>query len=205
MAEPGKQQPEAERIGQLYLENGAPRELGRTFKVRPCITLDSQSVTTLMDVEGPAAITHIWITVDMRFYRDLILRMYWDGEETPSVEVPFPMPFRTHGKITVENLSPEQCHGFYYAISYELREVACGEAYFHAQFRRTNPLKYKEDYVILDGVKGKGHYVGTQMSWRSEGRYLPLQDDISSVAYWYQAEPHAPFPKLAGRDELEII
>lgn len=76
MAEPGKQQPEAERIGQLYLENGAPRELGRTFKVRPCITLDSQSVTTLMDVEGPAAITHIWITVDMRFYRDLILRMY---------------------------------------------------------------------------------------------------------------------------------
>jgi len=30
------------------------------------------------------------------------------------------------------------------------------------------------------------------------------EDDISSVAYWYQQEPHAPFPKLPGRDELTI-
>ncbi len=37
------------------------------------------------------------------------------------------------------------------------------------------------------------------------GRYLPLQDDISSVAFWYQKEPHAPFPRLPSKDELEII
>jgi hypothetical protein len=42
------------------------------------------------------------------------------------------------------------------------------------------------------------------LGWRSDGRYLPLQDDISSVAYWYQLEPHAVFPKLPSKDELEI-
>lgn len=40
---------------------------------------------------------------------------------------------------------------------------------------------------------------------RSGGRYLPLQDDISSVAFWYQAEPHGSFPALPGSDTLEII
>jgi hypothetical protein len=42
------------------------------------------------------------------------------------------------------------------------------------------------------------------LGWRSEGRYLPLQDDISSVGYWYQAEPHAPFPALPSKDDLEV-
>jgi hypothetical protein len=42
------------------------------------------------------------------------------------------------------------------------------------------------------------------LGWRSEGRYLPLQDDIASVVYWYQAEPHNTFPKLLDKDHLEI-
>lgn len=36
-------------------------------------------------------------------------------------------------------------------------------------------------------------------------RYLPLKDDISSLACWYQAEPHAPFPTLPDRNYLEVI
>jgi hypothetical protein len=43
------------------------------------------------------------------------------------------------------------------------------------------------------------------LGWRSGGRYLALQDDISSTAFWYQAEPHAQFPALPERDELEVI
>ena len=43
------------------------------------------------------------------------------------------------------------------------------------------------------------------LGWRSGGRYLPLQDDISSVAYWYQTLPSAPFPELPDRDQLEVI
>jgi hypothetical protein len=42
------------------------------------------------------------------------------------------------------------------------------------------------------------------LGWRSGGRYLPLQDDISSVAFWYQTEPHAVFPPLPDKDHLEV-
>jgi hypothetical protein len=42
------------------------------------------------------------------------------------------------------------------------------------------------------------------LGWRLGGRYMPLSDDIASVAYWYQMEPHAPFPRFPVKDELEI-
>jgi hypothetical protein len=42
------------------------------------------------------------------------------------------------------------------------------------------------------------------LGWKSGGRYLPLRDDLASTAFWYQKEPHAPFPKLPARDELEV-
>ncbi len=42
------------------------------------------------------------------------------------------------------------------------------------------------------------------LGWRSEGRYLPQQSDISSVVFWYQSEPHATFPKLPSKNSLEV-
>jgi hypothetical protein len=42
------------------------------------------------------------------------------------------------------------------------------------------------------------------LGWRDSHRYLPLQDDISSVVYWYQTEPHTPY-RTYTKDELEII
>ena len=61
-------------------------------------------------------------------------------------------------------------------------------------------------FHILDssGLKGSEGY-DTGIRLESEGRYLPLQDDLSSVAYWYQMEPHNPFEPIGSRDELEII
>ena len=53
----------------------------------------------------------------------------------------------------------------YYQINYSLGEISPQIGYFHAQFRRVNPLPYKTDYTILDGVQGKGRYVGTYMAW----------------------------------------
>ena len=58
----------------------------------------------------------------------------------------------------------------------------------------TDPIRFEKDLKITMQALG----------WRSGGRYLPLQDDISSVAYWYQTEPHNPFPTLPNKDELEI-
>ncbi len=46
---------------------------------------------TLLDEAGPGTITHVWITIatDEQFHlKKLVLRMYWDGEATPSVEAP---------------------------------------------------------------------------------------------------------------------
>jgi hypothetical protein len=305
------------------------RELGQTWKLSPCLELPAGKTATIMDNEGPGVIRHIWITLDPRWYRHVIVRIYWDGDTTPSVEAPvgdlfcnawntrqailsqpinvnpsggmncyFPMPFRKHARITVENDSPVDLPHFFYTINYTLEEVDADALYFHAQWRRSNPLQYGADYLMIDGVKGQGQYVGAFMAWqqnnagwwgegeikmfldgdgkfpticgtgtedyfggawgfggedfsapylgfkqavkksgevgarmtlyrfhvcdpvffkqdlrvtmqaigwRSEGRYLPLQDDIASVVYWYQTLPHAPFPPLPGRDDREII
>jgi hypothetical protein len=43
------------------------------------------------------------------------------------------------------------------------------------------------------------------LGWRNDGRYLPLQCDMTSVGYWYQAPPTAVFPPLPERDYLEVI
>jgi hypothetical protein len=78
-------------------------------------------------------------------------------------------------------------------------------------------------------IKGDGHYNVTQrfglyrwhitdpvrfenglkvtiqdLGWHNDGRYLPLQDGIATVAYWYQEEPHTPFPPLPSKDALEL-
>ena len=43
------------------------------------------------------------------------------------------------------------------------------------------------------------------LGWRSGGRYLPLQDDLSSVAYWYSDTLDDIYPPLPSVNELEII
>ncbi|MBD3175119.1 MAG: DUF2961 domain-containing protein, partial [Armatimonadia bacterium] len=75
------------------------------------------------------------------------------------------MPFRGHCRLTLENLHPTEARVIYYQINYTLTDVPEDAAYFHAQFRRTNPLPYGEPYTILDGVRGRGHFVGTSMGW----------------------------------------
>lgn len=57
----------------------------------------------------------------------------------------------------------------------------------------TDPIRFQKDLKVTIQTLG----------WQSGGRYLQLQDDIASVAFWYQTEPHTKFPKLPGRDELE--
>jgi hypothetical protein len=45
------------------------------------------------------------------------------------------------------------------------------------------------------------------LGWQGKGeshRYLPLEDDIASVSYWYQTEPHAKFPELPGKHGLIV-
>jgi len=55
------------------------------------IIIPAGETSTLADIKGTGFITHIWCTIacEEKYYlRKIILRMYWDDEENPSVEVP---------------------------------------------------------------------------------------------------------------------
>ncbi len=319
----------------------AGRDLGQGWKISPSVVIQPGNTFTLAEIDSSGSIEHIWMTPTGN-WRYAILRIYWDGEKDPSVEVPvgdffcmgwnqyaplqslavcvnpgsafncyWPMPFRKKCRITLENISGEAMT-LYYQVDYILTTVPADAAYFHAQFRRVNPVPYQKDYVVVDSIRGKGQYVGTYLAygahdngwwgegeikffldgdtkyptingtgtedyfcgsydfdtrtqtktgetvseytpfcspysglvqviggdghynveqrfglyrwhitdpirfekglkvtlqdlgWHTDGRYLPLQDDMASVAFWYQLEPHTPFPKFPSRDELEL-
>jgi len=337
----------------------AAKFLGRGWKVSPCVRVEPQQTFTLAEIQGPGAIQQIWMTTFPGFWRSAVLRMFWDDEPTPSVETPlgdffgagwtercrlrslavcvnpaggfncyWEMPFRQSARITIENLGEDPMVCFY-QVNYTLTDVPEDMAYFHAQWRRSNPLPYKTVHTLLDGVQGQGHYVGTYLAWgvhnngwwgegeikfyldgdgdfpticgtgtedyfggawdfeepggvygvfstpysglhevltpssmfRTQQRfgmyrwhimdpvrfeqdlrvtiqalgwrpdranlnapalskqmldrldagwrpgkyYLPLQDDIASTAFWYQTEPHAPFPAFPDVEKLEVV
>lgn len=173
--------------------SNAARDLGVGWKISPSVVIKSKSTFTVAEIDSAGSIQHIWMTPTGN-WRYSILRFYWDGETTPSVEVPvgdffgmgwgkyaalnslpvtvnpgsafncyWPMPFRKKCKITMENMD-ERDMVLYYQIDYVLTDVPADAAYFHAQFRRVNPLPYKTDYVLLDSVIGRGQYVGTYIA-----------------------------------------
>ena len=173
---------------------GPSRELGKGWKVSPSVVIKSKTVYTVAEIEGPGSVQHIWMTPTGN-WRYSIIRFYWDDETTPSVEVPvgdffgmgwgqysplqslavcvnpgsafncyWPMPFRKKCRITMENIDDADMV-LYYQVDYILTDVPDDAAYFHAQFRRVNPLPYKQDYVLVDSIRGKGQYVGTYIAW----------------------------------------
>ena len=75
------------------------------------------------------------------------------------------MPFRRNCRITIQNGHPTETSTFFYQINHTLSDVPDDCAYFHVQFRRTNPVPYKVPYTVVDGIKGRGQYVGTSMGW----------------------------------------
>lgn len=184
------------------IEGSCARELGVGWKVNPFIEIEPGETFTLGEINESGVINHIWLT-PKGVYRLMILRIYWDDETEPSVEVPigdffasgwglsneqvinslaicvnpksgmnsyWQMPFRKKCKITVENMAEEKSV-IYYQINYSLEEVADETPYFHAQFRRVNPLPYAEVFTIVDDIKGNGNYVGMYLAHgaRKEG------------------------------------
>jgi hypothetical protein len=172
----------------------AARDLGQGWKISPSVDIAAGVTYTVAEISGPGAIQHVWMTPTGN-WRFSILRMYWDDEKNPSVEVPlgdffamgwgkyarisslavcvnpgsafnsyWPMPFHHKARITLENLD-EKAMTLFYQVDYALSPVPADAAYFHAQFRRVNPLPYKQVYTIVDGIKGKGQYVGTYLAW----------------------------------------
>ena len=205
-------------------ENSAAAWLGRGWKVRPCIRLEAGTTTTLAEIDGPGVVQHIWITVSEKALRELILRIYWDGQDSPSVETPlgdlfasghgirakvdslpvavnstgglncyWPMPFRTACRITVENESPDDIGGFFYQISYALTDLPEAAAYFHAQYRQSITTREYPEHVLLEGVAGKGHYVGTYLAWTQMSNGWWGEGEIK-----FYMDGDAEFPTICG-------
>ncbi len=107
------------------------------------------------------------------------------------------MPFRERARFTLENRSEEQLT-VYYQINYTLTDVPEDCAYFHAQFRRTNPLPYKEVYTILDGISGQRalcrHLHGAGASTTTAGG-AKAKSNSSSTATAHSRPSAAPAPR----------
>jgi hypothetical protein len=173
----------------------AARDLGQGWKVNPYLVMKKGETVTLGEISEAGCINHIWITTTGN-WRFLTLRIYWDDETEPSVECPlgdfftmgwgefaennsipiavtpgksfnsfWQMPFRKKCKITLENIAWKDCKT-YYQIDYTVGDVPDDAAYFHAQFRKREVSNYGKDFVLVDGIKGKGQYVGTYLAWQ---------------------------------------
>jgi len=58
-----------------------------------------------------------------------------------------------------------------------------------------DPIRFRNDLKVTIQALG----------WRDEGRFYPGTHDISSVAFWYQAQPAKQFPPYPTRNEVEIV
>lgn len=172
----------------------AARDLGQGWKVNPYIRIKSGETVTIAEIEGSGAIQHIWMTPTgnwrfsiLRIYWDDetepsvecpvgdFFCMGWN-EYAPLNSLPvcvnpgsafncyWTMPFRKKCKITMENINDQDPMTLYYQVDYTLTDVPADAAYFHAQFRRSNPTM-NSDYTIADNIKGKGQLVGVYLAW----------------------------------------
>jgi hypothetical protein len=79
----------------------------------------------------------------------------------------FPTPFRHHVLVQLTNSAPRPVD-LYYQIDYTLEPDLAGEAgYLHAAFRRENPTRQKQDFVITDGLRGPGRFLGCTVGVRT--------------------------------------
>lgn len=96
------------------------------------------------------------------------------------------MPFRRGCRMTLENrgTAAAVC---YYQINYTLTAVPEDIAYFHAQYRQSLPVE-NGIHTIVDGIHGKGHYIGTALcvglnaanGWWGEGEIKFYMDEDTS-------------------------
>ncbi len=82
----------------------AARDLGQGWKISPYVIIQPGDTFTLADIEGAGAIQQIWMTLAAGKWRHTILRVYWDGQDQPSIECPagdfFACGWETFAQVT---------------------------------------------------------------------------------------------------------
>ena len=96
----------------------------------------------------------------------------------------FPMPFRNRMRITLTNSAPRPMD-LYYQVDYTLEPaLAADGGYLHVSFRRENPTKLRQDFVIASGLQGPGRFLGCSIgvrtidpcAWYGEGEVKVYRD-----------------------------
>ncbi|MGA9119118.1 MAG: glycoside hydrolase family 172 protein [Bacteroidota bacterium] len=164
------------------------------------ITIPAGDTATLADIKGPGVIVQLWFTLDSPdryFLRRILLRMYWDDEETPSVEVPlgdffgtgfqykpwytallgmssggyysyFPMPFNARARIEVVNETGTEVHSLYYHIDYQQLQEPLDRS--EAYFHASWHREIRPDtahFYTILEAEGEGHLVGVNLNMQS--------------------------------------
>ncbi len=164
------------------------------------ITIPMGKTATIMDVPGPGVIVRIWFTMDSRdpyFLRRILLRIYWDEEEDPSVEVPigdffgcgfaykhystpylgmnsggytcfFPMPFEDHAKIDIVNETDQEIIAFYYQVDYQKLEKPISRDIAYFHAYWHRDIRTNYDTsYVVLNTRGHGHLVGVNLNMQS--------------------------------------
>jgi len=199
-------------------ERGAGGRSHRGRKGAPSRRVAAGGRVVLADLAGPGTLRHIWMTfppAPPEAMRSLVLEVFYDGAEEPSVSVPcldffasphgrpaafdsalvsvhegrgfnayFPMPFRRRVRVELTNAGARTTV-LYYQIDYTLEEDLPEESgYLHAVFSRENPTTRERDFVIADGLRGPGRFLGCAVGvrvidpgfWYGEGEVKVYRD-----------------------------
>ena len=172
----------------------AAGDLGIGWKVSPSIELGAGQTATLADIAGPGVVRHFWLTTDRSVLQQLTLRVYWDSDAEPAIDVPLGSYFCNAwdqlALVNSEMLVVAPAGGLnsywpmpfrararitlhngsdhavpvYYQVTYLEQDVPRSAGYLHARWRRDNPLGHPAIHTVLDDVPGPGRYVGTYLA-----------------------------------------
>jgi hypothetical protein len=207
-------------------------EPGKSVQIEPGETY------TVADLAGAGTILRIWMTImqplpglPTNFNHCLVLRFYWDGEERPSVKVPFgdffgvpwgrythyvaeplsctsggyncrfPMPFSRGCRIEVSNQADQPCPALFFQVQYLELDEQPSPLRFHAQWRRENPTRYRVPYRVLE-AQGSGHFAGMHLWMQKSGWWLDPAAMLQRARETGSAVS-ALFPEALGMGMLE--
>ena len=190
------------------------------------INIPVDETAVIANIKGPGLITRIWFTVDSRdpyYLRRILIRMYWDNEENPSVEVPmgdffgtgfeykhyysqylgmtsggyfcyFPMPFRKNARIEIVNQTGEEIYAFYYHINiYQPEKSFKKNTAYFHAFWNRDIKTDQKENYNILEAKGKGHIVGLNMNMQSYNGSLGYLEGDEMI--WVDGEK---FPSVYG-------
>ncbi|MEN6641243.1 MAG: glycoside hydrolase family 172 protein [Armatimonadia bacterium] len=174
----------------------------------------------LADLSGPGCLTHLWTTIscgERDYLRKLVLRIYWDGEENPSVECPvgdffglghaattyfssaalsmwdrafncyFPMPFANGARVEVTSECDTSDTVYYFYIDYEQYTSAPDNV---GRFHAQWRREWCEAEQLAEerNIGGAGNYVILEAKGRGHYVGCHLDIDAETPGWWGEGD-----------------